>query len=161
MRPLLLALALLPALAHAEAPSRLRPQVLQSERALVCVDIGAVASRYIGETEKTLNRAFDVAARSETSLTFDEADALFGKRTDVKDAHDRYANQETAYLLRHAGRVVRLDGFPRRALLVDDGDGRLLIVLEAAQGVTTLDYARAGRAHAIAHARRVAAQCGG
>lgn len=152
MRPLLLALAFLPALAHAEAPKR--PDIA---RAIICP--GAAPSRHIGETEKTLGRAFDVAAHTHATLTFDEADALFGKRTEVKDAHDRYANSETSYLLQHSGRRAPLDGFPRRAFLVDDGDGRLLVVLEAARGVQTLEFANADRARAIAHARRIAAAC--
>lgn len=58
-----------------------------------------VVSKYIGETEKNLSRLFDKAHNKNWILFFDEADALFGKRTDVKDAHDRYANQEVSYLL--------------------------------------------------------------
>jgi len=56
-------------------------------------------SKYIGETEKHLDAAFDDAERASAVLLFDEADALFGKRTEVKDAHDRHANVEVAYLL--------------------------------------------------------------
>ena len=56
-------------------------------------------SKYIGETEKNLRRVFDAAERSGAMLFFDEADALFGKRTEVKDSHDRYANIEVTYLL--------------------------------------------------------------
>jgi AAA+ superfamily predicted ATPase len=63
------------------------------------VDLSAVVSKYIGETEKNLSRIFDEAATSNAILFFDEADALFGKRTEVSDAHDRYANIETSYLL--------------------------------------------------------------
>src|SRR5580693_7979195 len=63
------------------------------------VDLATLSSRYIGETEKNLNRLFDAAARDGALLIFDEADALFGKRTDVRDAHDRYANIEASYLL--------------------------------------------------------------
>jgi len=63
------------------------------------VDLAALSSRYIGETEKNLNRLFDAAARDGALLIFDEADALFGKRTDVRDAHDRYANIEASDLL--------------------------------------------------------------
>lgn len=69
-----------------------------------------VASKFIGETEKNLARVFDRAASSKSVLFFDEADALFGKRTEVADAHDRYANQEVSYLLKrlseHRGLVV-------------------------------------------------------
>ena len=63
------------------------------------IDLSAVVSKYIGETEKNLATAFDEAERAGAVLFFDEADALFGKRTEVKDAHDRYANLEINYLL--------------------------------------------------------------
>ncbi|MFY2826032.1 ATP-binding protein [Ruegeria sp. MALMAid1280] len=63
------------------------------------VDLAKTVSKYIGETEKHLNTAFADAERASAVLLFDEADALFGKRTEVKDAHDRYANVEVAYLL--------------------------------------------------------------
>jgi hypothetical protein len=74
---------------------------------LLMVDISRVVSKWIGETEKHLAEAFDVAEKSHAVLLFDEADALFGKRTEVSDAHDRYANLETAYLL---SRLERFDG---------------------------------------------------
>lgn len=63
------------------------------------VDLSTVISKYIGETEKNLNRIFEEAESSNAILFFDEADALFGKRTEVSDAHDRYANIEVSYLL--------------------------------------------------------------
>jgi SpoVK/Ycf46/Vps4 family AAA+-type ATPase len=63
------------------------------------IDLSAVVSKYIGETEKNLARIFAEAATSNAILFFDEADALFGKRTQVRDAHDRYANVEISYLL--------------------------------------------------------------
>jgi SpoVK/Ycf46/Vps4 family AAA+-type ATPase len=63
------------------------------------VDLSAVVSKYIGETEKNLAKIFKEADSSNAILFFDEADALFGKRTEVADAHDRYANIETSYLL--------------------------------------------------------------
>jgi hypothetical protein len=63
------------------------------------VDLSAVVSKYIGETEKNLASAFDEAERASAVLLFDEADALFGKRTEVRDSHDRYANLEVSYLL--------------------------------------------------------------
>ena len=66
---------------------------------LYSVDLGAVQNKYIGETEKNLRSVLDKASSTNWILFFDEADALFGKRTGVKDAHDRYANQETSYLL--------------------------------------------------------------
>jgi SpoVK/Ycf46/Vps4 family AAA+-type ATPase len=63
------------------------------------IDLSGVVSKYIGETEKNLNRVFEEAQGANAILFFDEADALFGKRTEVQDAHDRYANIETSYLL--------------------------------------------------------------
>ncbi|HOP15817.1 MAG TPA: AAA family ATPase [Gammaproteobacteria bacterium] len=62
----------------------------------------ALIGRYIGETEKNIGKVFDLGARSGWILFFDEADALFGKRTNVKDAHDRYANLEVSHLLQCA-----------------------------------------------------------
>ena|SRR3990167_1342087 len=74
------------------------------------VDLSALASEYIGETEKNIDRLFEDAAQSGTVLLFDEADALFGKRSEVRDAHDRYANIEVSYLLQkieaHPGLVM-------------------------------------------------------
>src|SRR5262249_4883359 len=69
------------------------------ELELYRIDLAQVVSKYIGETEKNLERVFVAAERSDAILFFDEADALFGKRSDVKDAHDRYANIEISYLL--------------------------------------------------------------
>ena len=63
------------------------------------IDLSAVVSKYIGETEKNLRRVFDAAEDGGAILFFDEADALFGKRSEVKDSHDRYANIEINYLL--------------------------------------------------------------
>lgn len=63
------------------------------------IDLSAVVSKYIGETEKNLRRVFDAAEGGGVILLFDEADALFGKRTEVKDSHDRHANIEVSYLL--------------------------------------------------------------
>jgi SpoVK/Ycf46/Vps4 family AAA+-type ATPase len=71
------------------------------------VDLSVVVSKYIGETEKNLSSLFDIANQRDWILFFDEADALFGKRTAVKDSHDRYANQEVSYLLQ---RVEEYDG---------------------------------------------------
>ena len=74
------------------------------------IDLSRVVSKYIGETEKNLSRLFDKAEHKDWILFFDEADALFGKRTEVRDAHDKYANQEVAYLLQriesYAGLVI-------------------------------------------------------
>ena len=66
---------------------------------LYSIDLSQLVSKYIGETEKNLRRVFDAAEASGAILLFDEADALFGKRTEVKDSHDRYANIEVSYLL--------------------------------------------------------------
>jgi AAA+ superfamily predicted ATPase len=68
------------------------------------IDLSAVVSKYIGETEKNLARIFAEAQAGSAILFFDEADALFGKRSEVRDAHDRYANIETAYLLQQTER---------------------------------------------------------
>lgn len=68
-------------------------------RQAYAVDLSAVVSKYIGETEKNLNKLFAAATTKQWILVFDEADALFGKPTAVKDSHDRYANNETNYLL--------------------------------------------------------------
>jgi ATP-dependent 26S proteasome regulatory subunit len=74
------------------------------------LDLSSVISKYIGETEKNLGRVFDEAEHSNAILFFDEADALFGKRTEVSDSHDRYANVEVDYLLQrmeeHDGCVI-------------------------------------------------------
>jgi SpoVK/Ycf46/Vps4 family AAA+-type ATPase len=63
------------------------------------IDLSSLVSKYIGETEKNLRKVFDAADDGGTILLFDEADALFGKRSEVKDSHDRYANIEVSYLL--------------------------------------------------------------
>lgn len=76
-------------------------------RELFRIDLASVVSKYIGETEKNLEKVFAAAHRSNAVLFFDEADALFGKRTEVKDAHDRHANVETSYLLQ---KIESFDG---------------------------------------------------
>lgn len=75
------------------------------------IDLSQVVSKYIGETEKALAQVFDEAEAGHGVLLFDEADALFGKRTEVKDAHDRYANVEVGYLLQ------RVESFSGIAIL--------------------------------------------
>ncbi|MGH8082528.1 MAG: ATP-binding protein, partial [Lysobacter sp.] len=75
------------------------------------IDLSSVVSKYIGETEKNLRRLFDAAERGGAILFFDEADALFGKRSEVKDSHDRYANIEINYLLQ------RMEAFSGLAIL--------------------------------------------
>ncbi|HEX2196219.1 MAG TPA: ATP-binding protein, partial [Actinomycetota bacterium] len=78
---------------------------------LYVVDLASVVDKYVGETEKNLDRIFDEADRVDAVLLFDEADALFGKRSGVEDAHDRYANIEVAYLLQ------RMEAFEGVAIL--------------------------------------------
>jgi len=78
------------------------------------IDLSLVVSKYIGETEKNLARVFDQAEHRGWILFFDEADALFGKRSETKNAHDRYANQETAFLLQ------RLETFDGIAILASN-----------------------------------------
>ena len=75
------------------------------------IDLSRVVSKYIGETEKNLAGLFDKAENKNWILFFDEADALFGKRTEIRDAHDKYANQEVAYLLQ------RIEGFAGLVIL--------------------------------------------
>jgi SpoVK/Ycf46/Vps4 family AAA+-type ATPase len=71
------------------------------------IDLSMVASKYIGETEKNLKQIFDAAETRECILFFDEADSLFGKRSEVRDSHDRYANMQVGYLLQ---RIESYDG---------------------------------------------------
>lgn len=78
---------------------------------LLVVDVSRIVSKWLGETEKNLAAAFEAAERTQAVLMLDEADALFGTRTEISDAHDRYANLETAYLL------ARLDRFEGLAIL--------------------------------------------
>lgn len=81
-----------------------------TNRPVYRVDLSTIVSKYIGETEKNLASLFDKAANKDWILFFDEADAIFGKRTQVRDAHDKYANQEVSYLLQrvedHSGLVI-------------------------------------------------------
>lgn len=80
-------------------------------RALHRIELGEIVGKYIGETEKNLRRVFQQAEMSGAILLFDEADALFGKRSEVKDAHDRYANVDTGLLLQ------RIEAFEGIAIL--------------------------------------------
>ncbi len=84
------------------------------EKEVYRVDLSQVVSKYIGETEKNLERVFERASHKDWILFFDEADALFGKRTNLKDAHDRYANQEVAYLLQ------RVEDYPGLIILASN-----------------------------------------
>ena len=83
------------------------------------IDLSAVVSKYIGETEKNLRRVFDAAERGGAVLLFDEADALFGKRSEVKDSHDRYANIEVGYLLQ------RMEAYRGLAILTTNAKNAL------------------------------------
>lgn len=83
------------------------------------IDLSQVVSKYIGETEKNLDRIFAEAKTSNAILFFDEADALFGKRSEVKDAHDRYANIETGYLLQ------KMEGYEGIAILATNLRGNM------------------------------------
>jgi hypothetical protein len=83
------------------------------------IDLSQVVSKYIGETEKNLRAVFDVAENSGAILLFDEADALFGKRSEVKDSHDRYANIEVSYLLQ------RMEAYRGLAILTTNMRGSL------------------------------------
>jgi SpoVK/Ycf46/Vps4 family AAA+-type ATPase len=94
------------AAAAAEAIAR------ELRRDLFRVDLAAVVSQHIGETRKNIDRLFAEAEASGAILLFDEADALFGKRSEVRDAHDRYANIEIGYLLQ------RMEEYQNLALLV-------------------------------------------
>src|SRR5678816_191608 len=71
------------------------------------IDLSGVVSKYIGETEKNLDRVFAAAEHANGIVFFDEADALFGKRSEVRDSHDRYANIEISYLLQ---KMEQFDG---------------------------------------------------
>ena len=83
------------------------------------IDLSAVVSKYIGETEKNLRRVFDAAEDGGAILFFDEADALFGRRSEVKDSHDRYANIEINYLLQ------RIEAYRGLAILATNMKGAL------------------------------------
>jgi adenylate kinase family enzyme len=104
-------------------------QVLAAELGLEIfrVDLATIVSKYIGETEKNLERIFGAADGSNAILFFDEADALFGKRSEVSDSHDRYANIEVAYLLQrmeaYPGAVILATNFKRN---IDDAFMRRL-----------------------------------
>ena len=86
---------------------------------LYVVQLSSVVDKYVGQTEKNLERIFTEADRTDAVLLFDEADAVFGKRSEVKDSHDRYANMESAYLLQ------RLESFDGIALLTTNLRGNI------------------------------------
>ena len=135
------------------------------------IDLSRVVSKYIGETEKNLRAVFDAAEASGAVLLFDEADALFGKRSEVKDSHDRYANIEVSYLLQrmesYAGLAIlatnmksHLDAaFLRRLRYVvdvpfPDATARRLIWQKSIPGRNALRRPRFRRACAARHRRR-------
>lgn len=95
-------------LAGEGAGAVLAAEVIATElhKDLVRINLAQVVSKFIGETEKNLQRVFDAAEQDGAVLLLDEADALFGKRTDVRDSHDRYANLEIGYLLQ------RIEAYP-------------------------------------------------
>jgi hypothetical protein len=131
------------------------------------IDLSAVVSKYIGETEKNLRRLFDAAEESGAILLFDEADALFGRRSEVKDSHDRYANIEVSYLLQRmeAYRGLAILTTNMKAALDQAFQRRLRFVLQfpfpdtaqreaiwrnmfpAAAPIDRLDYAKLSRLH--------------
>jgi SpoVK/Ycf46/Vps4 family AAA+-type ATPase len=86
-----------------------------TEKDVYRIDLSMVVSKYIGETEKNLSSLFDKAINKDWILFFDEADSIFGKRTNVRDAHDKHANQEVSYLLQrieaHPGLVILASNF--------------------------------------------------
>ncbi len=96
-------------------------EVIASELGMLLyrIDLSAVVSKYIGETEKNLRKLFDAAENGGAILFFDEADALFGKRSEVRDSHDRYANIEVNYLLQ------RIEAFQGLAILATNMKGAL------------------------------------
>ncbi len=85
-----------------------------TERDVFRIDLSMIISKFIGETEKNLSTLFDKAQNKNWILFFDEADALFGKRTNVRDAHDKYANQEVSYLLQ------RIENYPGLVILASN-----------------------------------------
>jgi hypothetical protein len=88
------------------------------------IDLRHVVDKYIGETEKNLRRLFDAAGRGGAILFFDEADSLFGKRAEVKDSHDRYANLEISYFLR---RVENYNGLVILSAAASEGLSEVLL----------------------------------
>ncbi|MBN9292849.1 MAG: ATP-binding protein [Flavobacteriia bacterium] len=90
-----------------------------TDRNVYRIDLSLVVSKYIGETEKNLSKLFDKAANKNWILFFDEADSIFGKRTNVQNAHDKYANQEVSYLLQ------RIEAHPGIVILATNQKGNI------------------------------------
>jgi hypothetical protein len=111
---------------------------------LVVVDVAQVVSKYIGDTEKNLSRVFDAAEDSSSVLLFDEADTLFGRRTEVRDSHDRYANLEVGYLLQ------RMESFRGLAILTTNAKSVLdQAFLRRLRVVVTFPYPEAAAREAM------------
>jgi SpoVK/Ycf46/Vps4 family AAA+-type ATPase len=151
---LILALLTFASAAHAqEAPSRLEACLAASE------------SRYIRETESNLSRVFDIAERSDAVLFFDEADALFGARSQPRDAHDRYANQEVSYLLARVEQFQNVEVLAsnNRRTLIAGFRGRSrnagVIVLETETGARVIEFTRADRRRALEYANATLREC--
>jgi SpoVK/Ycf46/Vps4 family AAA+-type ATPase len=89
------------------------------QRDLFRIDLSAIVSQYIGETEKNLERLLTMAQRAGAVLFFEEGDALFGRRTEVKDSHDRYANLEVSYLLE------RLEAYQGLVIVATNSKGNI------------------------------------
>ena len=146
---LLLALLCLPAPARAEQSACL----------------AAFASRYIGETERNLSGALALAAQNDVVLQFDEADALFGERSDVHAGHDRFANRDVAALLARIerfGGLAHLSSNRRRALAAGfERRSRQagILVIETETGARVLEFSRANRAQAMAYAEATLRAC--
>jgi hypothetical protein len=121
-------------------------EIIAGELGLVLcrIDLSGVVSKYIGETEKNLKRVFDAAEASGAVLFFDEADALFGKRSEVKDSHDRYANIEISYLLQ------RMEGYSGLAILATNMKAHLdPAFLRRLRFVIDFSFPDAAQRHAI------------
>ncbi len=128
-------------------------------RDLLVVDLSRMVSKWVGETEKNLAATFESAERTGSALLFDEADALFGRRTEVGDARDRYANLETAYLL---SRIERFEGLVVLATnLRQNLDGAFARRLRLHRRVRSAGREAAGAAVAPAPAAGRAARPGG
>ena len=153
MRLAIILLALTPAAPAQEPPPRLQSCLAASD------------SRYIRETERNLSRVFDIANRADAILFFDEADALFGARTEPSAAHDRYANQEVSYLIarteEHEGvqllasnnRRTLTAGFNRRARNAG------IVVIETETGLRVLELTRTDRRRALEYANATLREC--
>ena len=117
---------------------------------LRCVDLATVISKYIGETEKNLRRLFDAAEDGGDILFFDEADALFGRRSEVKDSHDRYTNMEASSLLE------RLEEFKGIAILASRCREKFeSVFLRRFEWIVSLGKEKSNRAGGLQTTRRL------